>query len=128
MDFTPLSLNKYLSVDTVILSIDDELLELTLPPGWNKFVCEITKAAIILHISSLGVKIVDGVLYISPVKIIGDDYITTNMFNRIVRTFSQDTSKTCMVCGNFGIRRKEQPHKPVLCSNHYLQYINTQDQ
>lgn len=55
------------------------------------------------------------------------EYRNTNeykLFKRVCQSMASESAKTCMICGNFGRRRKELEHKPSLCPAHYLDYIN----
>lgn len=57
-------------------------------------------------------------------------YVTTNtnryssLIKRIAQTLMTDSSKTCLVCGKFGRRRKDHIGFPALCPEHFLEYIN----
>jgi len=54
--------------------------------------------------------------------------ITTTQLKWLIQGFTRETSTTCMVCGNFGRRRKEYSHFPTLCHTHYVEYANEEDQ
>ena len=99
--------------------LTEDTISSCLPVGWQKFSRVIMDASRMCNTNILGIDIRDGVLYIDY-----DDSGNSEMFNRISRSISQESSLTCMMCGSFGRRRKEQVGKPPLCRDHYLEYIN----
>lgn len=93
-----------------------------LPPGWKtQFEEVICGIETVLNVEIIGVDIRDGVLYltISPSQL-----TNVTLTNYVLKTLAQQSAQTCMVCGQYARRRKEQAHKPALCRTHYLEYIN----
>jgi hypothetical protein len=92
----------------------------TLPPGWAHTVDVIRDAVQTLQVRLTRVEIKDGVLYLE------DDGTSphSEIFKRFAKSILQETARTCMVCGKFGIRRKEHDGKPPLCITHYATFIN----
>jgi hypothetical protein len=92
-----------------------------LPIGWFKFINDIQYACRHMNVKLVTLKIFNGVLYITGTTWNGP---TQALFDRIARTFTSDSARTCMICGNAGSRRKDLEHKPALCMKHFLDYIN----
>jgi hypothetical protein len=90
-----------------------------LPAGWLQLANVIEKAAKLCGVNDITVVVKNGILYVTCQNAGQPD-----MFSRLMRTLLQDSAKTCMVCGSFGLRRKEQVGCPPLCANHYVEYIN----
>lgn len=93
-----------------------------LPPGWKTQFEEVIRGIQdVLDVDITGVDIRDGVLYIrmSPSQL-----VNVTLTNYVLKTLAQQSAQTCMVCGQYARRRKEQAHKPALCRTHYLEYIN----
>ena len=90
-----------------------------LPQGWVFLSEVIGEASKLCGANDLVVSIKNGILYVTCQNAGQPD-----MFRRLMRTLLQDSAKTCMVCGSFGLRRKEQVGCPPLCANHYVEYIN----
>lgn len=98
-----------------------EIIE-QLPVGWKiKFKSDITDLYDILQTPLVALDIRDGVLYLTQ----SDTGLHKKLTAHIIRSIAQESSRTCMVCGKFARRRKEQAHKPALCREHYIEYINT---
>jgi len=98
-----------------------DIIEL-LPPGWKtQFEEVIVGIESVLDVDIIGVDIRDGVLYLtmSPSQL-----TNVTLTNYVLKTLAQQSAQTCMVCGKYARRRKEQAHKPALCRTHYLEYIN----
>ena len=116
------SLTPYLSrtiSDDAGLSVSTILK--ALPNGWvttfNTLIMEIDD---ISPSSIVKLDIKNGVLYLS----VCEQTKYKQLITLVVRALSQESARTCMVCGIPGIRRKEQEHKPCLCRVHYLEFIN----
>lgn len=93
-----------------------------LPIGWHNSFTEIIDGLYIpLNARIIGVDIRNGVLYLTKDSS-GLTYDAISTY--VIRSLSQESAKTCMMCGKFARRRKEQAHKPALCREHYLEYIN----
>lgn len=90
-----------------------------LPLGWRKLADVIDEAAKLCGVRDIAVTIKNGILYVTCQTAVQPD-----MFRRIMKTLLQDSAKTCMMCGSFGLRRKEQVGSPPLCPDHYVEYIN----
>lgn len=92
-----------------------------LPAGWRiKFESILFDLDTVLESFFIELAIRDGVLYLSQYKQAKYKQLT----ELVTRSLSQESARTCMVCGVPGIRRKEQEHKPCLCRVHYLEFIN----
>jgi hypothetical protein len=92
-----------------------------LPPGWVlKFSSILMDLDERLKSFFVELAIRDGVLYLSQHEQAEYRQIT----ELVIRSLSQESARTCMVCGERGLRRKEQEHKPCLCRTHYLDFIN----
>lgn len=50
------------------------------------------------------------------------------IFNSVAQAVAAKSAKICLVCGNSGVRRKDEQHWPCLCGKHYIQYRNWLDQ
>lgn len=118
----PHSLTPYLSVTVAHEEgIPVSTILRTLPIGWEvRFRTLIMELDDISPNSIVKLDIRDGVLYISLREQSKYHQLTTLS----VRALSQESARTCMICGDPGIRRKEQEHKPCLCRVHYLDFIN----
>lgn len=118
-------LTEYLSIyktDPRGFSISE--IEKMLPDGWNKqFVQLIQGIQTILNRRIITVAIRNGVLYISQ-STSDTSNTSSTLADFVITTLSQRSTKTCMMCGQFARRRKEQAHKPALCRDHYIEYIN----
>jgi hypothetical protein len=106
-------------VQNYLVTIDVPFTTDVLPSGWHKLNSVIADATTLCAASGLSVTIKNGILYVTCQTALHHD-----MFNRLMRTLLQDSAKTCMVCGSFGLRRKEQAGCPPLCAQHYVEYIN----
>lgn len=96
-----------------------------LPNGWvTEFNTIIMELDDISPSSIVALDIRDGVLYLT-MKENGRYYKLTTL---VTRSLSQSSAKTCMMCGKFGLRRKEQQHKPCLCRSHYIDFINYEEE
>jgi len=92
-----------------------------LPAGWrSKFERFIIETCGLLNTPMSGVDIRNGVLYLTP----SEHGKHHELAILITRALSQESARVCMVCGQYGMRRKEQEHKPCLCRTHYLDFIN----
>lgn len=108
---------KYLSLESVPITVDT--IHTILPIGWSKLATVITNASILCVTTNITISIRNGILYVSC-----ESSTHIDMFKRIMQTLLQESAKTCMVCGSFGLRRKEQVGSPPLCAQHYIEYIN----
>jgi hypothetical protein len=105
------------------LSNDNKLLDRHqvtdfLPIGWHKFVQIIFDAATVCQVTVHTLDIKNGTLYVKG------EGGHIDIFNRVARTIMIDSALTCMICGNYGRRRKDESGSPPLCGAHYLEYIN----
>lgn len=102
---------------------DDNITKMTavLPAGWHKLIPIIFETASICKINISALDIKQGTLYIKGVG----EY--QNIFNRVARSLMMDSALTCMVCGKYGRRRKDESGSPSLCGAHYLDYINEEE-
>jgi hypothetical protein len=118
----PHSLTPYLSrtiVDDAGIPVSTILS--SLPPGWEqKFYTVLMELDDILELCIVKLDIRNGVLYITP----SEDGKYRQLMTLATRALSQESARVCMVCGEYGMRRKEQEHKPCLCRTHYLDFIN----
>lgn len=115
-------LQQYLTLNISGNPISKNQIIDALPPGWkNTFEEIITSFYIPLGVTIVGVAIRDGVLYITQSP---HGLVNVRVTNYVIRSLLQDSAKTCMMCGRHARRRKEQAHKPALCRDHYLEYIN----
>jgi hypothetical protein len=89
-----------------------------LPDGWHKFIEIIFDAARVCEIKIHMLDIKNGTLYVTG------EGVYDSIFKRISRTIMIDSALTCMVCGKYGLRRKNEIGSPPLCGPHYLDYIN----
>jgi hypothetical protein len=89
-----------------------------LSPGWQKFVRIIFDTAEVCQINVHTLDIKNGTLYVTG------EGVHIDIFNRVARTIMIDSALTCMICGNYGRRRKDESGSPPLCGAHYLDYIN----
>lgn len=120
------SLQTYLSVDK---ETNNPLwIVSALPDGWrNKFQEVILGLDELVKVELSGIAIKDGVLYIRYAVNKEKDvqWLQKSLLAEYVtKTLLQQSAQTCMVCGQYARRRKEQAHKPALCRKHYLEYIN----
>jgi hypothetical protein len=90
-----------------------------LPDGWQRLSQVVSDAAELCNANDITISVKNGILYVTCQTADQPD-----MFKRLMRTLLQDSAKTCMVCGSFGLRRKEQVGSPPLCAKHYVEYIN----
>jgi hypothetical protein len=95
----------------------DEVLNF-LPPGWHKFIQVIFESANICQVKIHTLDIKNGTLYVRS------EGVHLDTFNRVARTIMMDSALTCMICGSYGRRRKDESGSPPLCGAHYLDYIN----
>lgn len=104
-------------------SISKEEIEENLPPGWIKFIPIIWNTSELCQVKISSFFIRNGTLY---VRRHDTDELTLSqdIFIRVMRTIMIDSALTCMICGSFGRRRKNESGSPPLCSDHYLTYIN----
>lgn len=121
----PHSLTQYLSrtiSDDAGLPVSTILK--ALPNGWvaefNKLIMELDDVS---QSSIVALDIRDGVLYLTMSEKGRYHKLTT----LVTRSLSQESARTCMMCGQYGLRRKEQDHKPCLCRTHYLDFINYEE-
>ena len=121
----PHSLTPYLSrtiADDAGLPVSTILMNL--PVGWEmKFNTVIMEMDDISRSSITGLDIRDGALYLT----IHENGAYHKLMTLAIRSLSQESARVCMMCGEFGKRRKEQEHKPCLCRSHYLDYINYEE-
>lgn len=113
----PHSLQPFLAIHIVTSS--QEIPQIV-PPGWKSLGCTIRNALDRCDaVGNITLDIRDGVLYIS-------EYITADnaIIDLVVQATKQKSARMCMMCGEFGVRRKEQEGKPSLCAPHYIEYIN----
>lgn len=89
-----------------------------LPVGWHKFVGVIFDAAKLCQVNIHTLDIKNGTLYVKG------EGINDDVFNRVARTIMIDSALSCMICGSYGRRRKDESGSPPLCGAHYLEYIN----
>jgi hypothetical protein len=117
-------LENYLSVSKV--TDNPEIILLQLPTGWRSKFQEIVLGLYsIIKVKLTGIDIRDGVLYIT---FVADNEPKKQLADYVVKTLLQQSAQTCMMCGQYARRRKEQAHKPALCRTHYLEYINSQEE
>jgi hypothetical protein len=90
-----------------------------IPPMWEKYYFVIRDAKKACEVEIQSVKIKNCVLYVTPIE----SYYSP-IFKRVAKTLLTDSSRTCLVCGKFGRRRKDQIGFPSLCPAHFLDYIN----
>jgi hypothetical protein len=115
------SLNKFINLRISADELDPSEIVLSLPDGWReKFKSIIFDFYDVLKSPLIAVDIRDGVLYLTK----SDDSLHITIANYVIRSVAQESARTCMVCGKYARRRKEQAHKPALCREHYLEYIN----
>lgn len=109
---------------TVSLLTNDPVVMIdNLPPGWaTKFFKIIHGLKDIIQVNLTGLDIKDGVLYISYLSMSDTPH---ELAQYVTRSVLQQSAQTCMICGKYARRRKEQAHKPALCREHYLEYINS---
>jgi hypothetical protein len=121
----PHSLTPYLSrtiADDAGLPVSTILMNL--PVGWEmKFRTLIMEMDDISPSSIVKLDISNGVLYITT----NENGKYHKLMTLVTRALSQESARVCMMCGEFGKRRKEQEHKPCLCRPHYLDYINYEE-
>lgn len=95
--------------------------DLNLLPGWNELIDEMFTLADWTNTRIIKIWIDKGVL-----RFKGDGG-RIKMFSRHVNVIAQDSTLTCVVCGQRGNRRKQEDGWPVLCPMHYIQYANEFD-
>jgi hypothetical protein len=51
-----------------------------------------------------------------------------NLLNLVSQAVARESSMKCMVCGEWGRRRKLEDGLPCLCGKHYTDYVNFLDE
>lgn len=114
-------LEKYLTVHhaniSYIWEVHDEL-----PWGWRELIRPIQiMEQLCGHQGWSAVTIMNGVLKIKYTVNHADNQ---KLFDLVVKGIAIESTKTCMVCGEKGARRKTEQYFPTLCTPHYVQYVN----
>lgn len=116
-------LEKFLSVEKE--TDNPEWILNDVPPGWRKQFREIVWGLQeFIGVKLTGVAIKDGILYIRFTDKDLPSQPKRQLAEFVTKRLLQESAQTCMVCGQYARRRKEQAHKPALCRTHYLEYIN----
>jgi hypothetical protein len=119
-------LTNYLdsTLDASSLSITHTNIENFLPWGWNTFGEIIWYTTQCYNVSIKYLRIHNGTLELSVIHDAAAPVVQQLLFELITTGLFQRSSKTCMMCGRFGQRRKLVEGKPALCGEHHIQYIN----
>lgn len=113
-----------LDYSTIILDKQD-ILEKTLP-GWHRLVHELWY--LLDRLDSVIVTRVwvdKGLLRIEGGS---TRLIENSLFERVAQSIAKDSALTCLVCGQRGYRRKMETGWPCLCREHYIEYVNDDEE